>query len=64
MGKEPGLHEKIFKMYQSGLRSNHDSEFGSTERNFDRAEYQKSMIKKMIFFFGPYTMTDTGESLF
>lgn len=61
MAQEPGFHEKIFRKFNGSTDS------GSAERgpeSPDTKELQRNLRKKLMFFFGPYTGTPSGESLF
>lgn len=62
MALEPGFHEKIFRKFNGSTDS------GSAERGADNGpdtkELQRNLKKKLMFFFGPYTGTPSGVSLY
>ena len=66
MQKDPGLHEKIFKTF-TRMKNNVevDSLDGNTPGyNSTKIENSRVLVKRLMYFFGPYVMTPNGESLY
>ena len=58
MSQESDIHEKIFKMFTS-LRSPVNDDLTPEKQN-----QQRKLMKSLVYFFGPYTKSQTGESLY
>lgn len=69
MMQDPNLHEKIFKRFtckldRLGLEAPEDLESPGIRNSPDRLDAQRTLIKRLMYFFGPYVKTKTGETLY
>ena len=62
MTRDPAIHEKIFRQYKrgTGVASNDNISEDALNENVnlsspERREQQMNLIKRLIYFFGPYT---------
>ena len=66
MQEDPKLHEKIFKTYtrlKNGIEV--DSQDENTPRyNSKKIENSRVLVKRLMYFYGPYVMTPNGECLY
>ena len=68
MKEDPDLHEKIFQMFSKLHQQQYQSQSSECETgSFDgsqNAEHERMIMQRLMYFFGPYAKTATGESLY